>query len=198
MFCKHELEHCHQCDACQMPYDELCCDWHKAVTCVSSGHHQSDPRLILCPWISIRYYVFFMILMTNNVFIPDTVSWQTVMPSFPVAFHWSGPWPWQSSLWRLCSLFMCSIGGTWRGPQSVGLNLCLSAHSGDICDLLLVDSLRFLLTTGLCVSQTAKSSQLCAIRLQNAGDVHSPLQSIKWWGCGDSKSVISFLLTGLK
>lgn len=26
MFCKHELERCHQCDACQMPYDDLCCD----------------------------------------------------------------------------------------------------------------------------------------------------------------------------
>lgn len=104
--------------------------------------------------------------------------WQTVMPSFPVAFHWSRPWQWQSSLPWLCSLFLCSIGSTWRGQQSVGLNLCLSAHSGDICDLLLVDSSHFLLTTGLCVSQAAKSSQLYAIRLQNAGDAHPALQSI--------------------
>lgn len=118
------------------------------------------------------------------------VSWQTVMPSFAVAFHWSRPWPRQSGLWWLCSLFMRSIGSTWRGQQSVGLNLCLSAHSGDICDLLLVDSLRFLLTTGLCVSQAAKSSQLYAIRLQNAGDVRAPLQSIKWRRCADLESMI--------
>lgn len=68
----------------------------------------------------------------------------------------------------------------------------LSVHSRDICDLLLVDSLRSLLTTGLCVSQTAKSSQLYAIRLQNAGDVHDPLQSTRWWRYANLTLIISW------
>lgn len=48
----------------------------------------------------------------------------------------------------------------------------LCSFRGYLCDLLLVDSLCSSLTTGLCVSHTAKFSQLYAIRLQNAGDVH--------------------------
>lgn len=157
----------------------------------------NTPRLMSVLQITVVSFMKYYIkpLLTNIVFIPDTTD--GLCPNklwclhSPVVFHWSSPWPWQSSLWWLCSLFMCSIGSTWRGQQSVGLNLCLSAHSGDICDLLLVDSLRFLLTTGLCVSQTAKSSQLHAIRPQNAGDVHAPLQRIKWWQCADLESLIS-------
>lgn len=95
-------------------------------------------------------------------------SWLTVMLLFLIAFLWSWPWPWQSGLPWLRSLFLCSIGCTWRGQPSVGLNLCLSAHSGDICDLLLVDLSSSLLTTVSVCHNATKALRLYAIRLQNA------------------------------
>lgn len=143
----------------------------------------------------------------RNIFIPDKSqspdkNGDAPIPSSIPVTRWGlgrPPHPIPHPPEPLCTravLIVSALNRQRAAWAAVGLNLCLSAHSADVCYLLLVDSPRSLLTTDcLCAADTSKSSQLRAIRLQNADwRTRTPRRSIRWWQCWGLKSATSFAI----